>query len=124
MMPRKLKADWLRALRSGKYKQGEGALERQFPDGRVLNCCLGVLCRIGNVSSRTKERPTLGSNLVAFEGGVGYVSSYDFPTDDVRESFGLSHPLMLELANINDDGWEDFRAIAQVIRVRAEAVPK
>lgn len=37
----KVKASWIEALRSNKYKQGEGALER---DG--CNCCLGVLCKI------------------------------------------------------------------------------
>ncbi len=36
---------WLEALRSGKYKQAEGAL--QVGDGY---CCLGVYCVLNNIS--------------------------------------------------------------------------
>jgi hypothetical protein len=37
-----LKQRWLDALRSGKYKQGKGALRT----GKDHFCCLGVLCDI------------------------------------------------------------------------------
>lgn len=44
-----IKAKWVKALRSGRYKQGVGAL--YDPDsGRY--CCLGVLCRV----ARAKEQ--------------------------------------------------------------------
>lgn len=38
-MNKRIKKSWIKALRSGKYEQGEGALRKgdQF-------CCLGVLC--------------------------------------------------------------------------------
>lgn len=39
-----VKAQWLEALRSGNYKQGQGALRRELPDGNKEYCCLGVLC--------------------------------------------------------------------------------
>jgi len=38
------KAEWIDALKSGKYKQGEGRLRR---DDRF--CCLGVLCDLMEV---------------------------------------------------------------------------
>lgn len=41
-MNKKIKARWLRALRSGKYKKGVGHLNTN--DQRF--CCLGVLCEI------------------------------------------------------------------------------
>jgi hypothetical protein len=37
-MDKKLKAKWIRALRSGKYKQARGALTR----GPNHHCCIGV----------------------------------------------------------------------------------
>jgi len=50
-MDRKIKAKWLKALRSGKYKQGRSYL-RQVPDsGRGLrHCCLGVLAEVSGVA--------------------------------------------------------------------------
>lgn len=40
----KYKASWLRALRSGQFKQGK---QRFYADGNY--CCLGVLCKIAGV---------------------------------------------------------------------------
>ena len=40
-MNKEIKAEWVKALRSGEYKQGGGALHR----GDHF-CCLGVLCDI------------------------------------------------------------------------------
>ena len=35
---------WVKALRSGKYKQGLGALKATDSEGKPRYCCLGVLC--------------------------------------------------------------------------------
>lgn len=40
-MDEKIKARWVKALRSGDYTQGNGAL---LDDGK--HCCLGVLCEV------------------------------------------------------------------------------
>ena len=58
-MDKALKAKWLEALRSGKYKQGRGKL-RSVDDEF---CCLGVLCDI----SGQGEWETLGDQ-------TGYLS--------------------------------------------------
>jgi hypothetical protein len=42
-MDAKLKADWVKALRSGEYRQGRGEFE-----GARGFCCLGVLCKVAN----------------------------------------------------------------------------
>jgi hypothetical protein len=46
-MNKRVKRLWIKALRSGKYKQGAGFL-RQSADGGngYAYCCLGVLCEI------------------------------------------------------------------------------
>lgn len=51
-MKKRLKRLWLKALRSGKYKQQQSAL-RVVEDGSVLGyCCLGVLCEVYRHSTR------------------------------------------------------------------------
>jgi hypothetical protein len=42
-MDAKLKADWVKALRSGKYKQADATLHDKKHDSY---CCLGVLCKV------------------------------------------------------------------------------
>jgi hypothetical protein len=43
-MDTKIKAEWVKALRSGEYEQGRGKLQS---DGKF--CCLGVLCELSPV---------------------------------------------------------------------------
>ena len=38
-----IKAEWLRRLRSGTFKQGKNYLKYITPDGKTLQCCLGLL---------------------------------------------------------------------------------
>jgi hypothetical protein len=84
-MDKKLKAKWVKALMSGKYKQGV--------DGRLHNwamntyCCLGVLRHVNDpkdISYRHfDEQPN------------GWI--------DIKK-FGLSHKIQEGLAEMNDDG--------------------
>lgn len=57
-MDKKLKAKWVRALRSGRYKQGKGLLQRG-----ERNCCLGVLCRIAKIPF-TKKAGRLDQDML------------------------------------------------------------
>lgn len=43
-----LKAEWVEALRSGKYVQGRQRLKRVMGGGTTY-CCLGVLCEVMGV---------------------------------------------------------------------------
>lgn len=45
-MNKRLKAKWVKALRSGKYKQGAGSLTMKLPSGESGFCCLRVLREI------------------------------------------------------------------------------
>lgn len=58
-LPLAFKANWLRDLRSGKYKQGEGHLIRKHFDGKGLvtigYCCLGVACKTQGLSDAIIE---------------------------------------------------------------------
>lgn len=65
-MNKKLKAKWVKALRSGKYKQGRGQL---YNPKTKRYCCLGVLCRLGGrddeflMSRRCETHGLLDANL-------------------------------------------------------------
>jgi hypothetical protein len=39
---------WVKALRSGKFKQTKNRLKRTNTQGKVSHCCLGVLCELYN----------------------------------------------------------------------------
>lgn len=52
MLPKELKAKWVKALRSGEYKQGHGSLCRRADDGSYSFCCLGVLEDVAGQLSR------------------------------------------------------------------------
>lgn len=45
-LPKKFKAKWIKALKSGKYKQGEGQLCNSDAFGNESFCCIGVACRL------------------------------------------------------------------------------
>lgn len=51
-LPKSLKRKWLTALRSGKYKQGEGYLRQKNYHNKIEYCCLGVLCDVAKVYPR------------------------------------------------------------------------
>lgn len=69
-LPKKFKVKWLRALRSGEYKQAEGTL---YDDGRY--CCLGVagnVCGVpDNILSQTDQYDMYYNN------GEALVSQFD-----------------------------------------------
>lgn len=51
-MNKRLKAAWVKALRSGKYRQGKGSLKEENLSGETEFCCLGVLNEVAGVQQR------------------------------------------------------------------------
>ena len=91
-----VKAKWCKALKSGKYRQGEGAL---YENGRY--CCLGVLRTLMpkefQQDSKVDENGTLNSKQLSWA--------------------GLHHSTQDNLAEMNDCGIK-FKAIADYIEKR------
>ena len=84
-MDAKLKAKWVKALRSGRYKQqNDGQLRTDKYKGKPEYCCLGVLCQI----SRTPYR-----------GSGGYPNEKDGMCIAFK---GLSRGTQIKLATMND----------------------
>ena len=119
------KAMWLTALRSGDYKQGKGALNK---NGKF--CCLGVLCEIStevlelkintlnemsdcacpDCSSKTlyDGKGSYLPAIVAAWAGVDTMGA--IPSKDGSGTFG-------NLTEMNDKG-KTFEEIAQIIEER------
>jgi hypothetical protein len=66
----KIIRQWVKALRSGKYKQTVGAMRRKDGKGEVSHCCLGVLCEavLGLRKSRLEDLGLLTSDMIAKTG--------------------------------------------------------
>lgn len=103
---------WIKALESGKYKQGTGSL---VEDGKY--CCLGVACaeaqRLGILKTDRsyKNRGYLPSTMIGFLGIADNGNFKDYVT--VRGEYFTS------LAQMNDRG-VGFKTIAKVIRKQRE----
>jgi hypothetical protein len=56
-MTPEIQAAWVRALRSGEYKQGRGTLKQND-----CFCCLGVLCKVLDIDFDDSESPKVDHN--------------------------------------------------------------
>lgn len=109
-MKPELKAKWLEALRSGKYRQGRGAL--QSYTGTF--CCLGVLCDVLDPTGWASNGGPEAPRMYVYRGDErnGYLPML------LGEAIELPSSLQSRLANLNDDG-QSFAAIAKVIESEA-----
>ena len=88
-MDKAIKAKWVRALESGKFKQGRKRLARGG-----YYCCLGVLRKIDN--------PSVGNDA-------------EILPKEYQDELGLTVEIQQQLASMNDDG-KTFKEIASWIR--------
>jgi hypothetical protein len=112
--------EWIKRLRSGKYKQGNGALCTEDAEGTKSYCCLGVLCELA-VEEDVIPEPEV-------------IDSFDEHDKEFRynyDSMGLTEPVIqwsgidalghyatnISLAADNDDG-KTFKEIAYTIETK------
>jgi hypothetical protein len=110
-----IKTKWVEALRSGKYKQGRGFLQRNNEF-----CCLGVLCEVQNVPSQlvlrqfrdpfceTNHRLPVHKYLMMLDSETGICA-------DDPIAGGLNDFEMEKLTNMNDGDEYNFEQIARYI---------
>jgi hypothetical protein len=104
-MPKKLLTKWLKALRSGKYKQGLGSLHD--PDGNTY-CCLGVLHHVVSGKNPMGYRSYSSSSFLRKYG-------ISFKNDENRATRSPYLPsLDRQACAANDQGYT-FKKIAQAI---------
>lgn len=104
-MNQKIKKKWVKALRSGKYKQGTEALKFTY-DGEAEFCCLGVLCDIVGDKVSIKQNLDIPRNSTLKKVGL--------PTVDKHDPFYDSDSVVVKLARFNDGGMS-FNWIASYI---------
>ena len=112
LMPKALHKKWTKALRSGKYKQGQDYLYR---NGAF--CCLGVLANVADTTSADIDSDSCLSsdflldegirfrNRTSHTGEYGYADMVDDPSLTAKYS----------AAGANDSGKYDFEQIADLI---------
>lgn len=85
-MDKTIMKKWVKALRSGKYKQGRGTLCQVDKKGNESFCCLGVLCDLYNKDRKAKKKKGLTVERTPNDGWAdGSLSKAEFITmyDDV-----------------------------------------
>jgi hypothetical protein len=120
-----IKADWLKALRSGSYRQGKGSLKFK-DDAGFKHCCLGVLCELAvqagvipaskprhpidtpRIHQFAGKRDVLPMAVVEWAGLHGTNPTVEVAADVADGIHGRT------LAGLND-GPHDFSFIADVI---------
>jgi len=117
--------DWVAALRSGDFHQGQQQLRMAFrvPSGdHVAHCCLGVACEIGiryGVVQRLGDAYIAIGEAADIDGDVADYNSATLPMG-FWQWIGLegSDPRVTGLGSLsmlNDDGGMDFHDIANLI---------
>lgn len=101
-LPVAFKKKWVKALLSGKYKQGKHSLKKTRKS-EVRYCCLGVACEIAGAQVQVKREPGF------IENGK-YVKGISKIPKVLRGSSGIPE----QLANMNDEG-KRFKTIAKWI---------
>ena len=96
----KWKRLWIKALRSGKFKQ----TERMLHD-RKGYCCLGVLCKVMEPNTKWKSNK---------EGAYLFEEEQMFPPARIMKEATLRKPSARVLAKMNDKG-KTFKQIAAFI---------
>lgn len=93
-MRARLKAKWVEALRSGRYRQAQGALYRG-----TKFCCLGILCDVDGQPWGPAARVDSDAGVIKAR---PYEGSYFQLDDNQLSRFGLSSDAQFELVRQND----------------------
>ena len=105
-MNKVVKKQWIKALKSGDYKQTTGELKRSNIDHSRSFCCLGVLCDISGISTWEADNRYLEAKGIL----PNKVKEWAGMANDAG-GFSYDNPSLIEL---NDSG-STFEEIADII---------
>jgi hypothetical protein len=110
-MRKEIAESWVKALRSDKYRQGDGYLKKHDEDGNQF-CCLGVLCEVMGMELHSWDEEVLDDEKMKLT-GIG--------TEDgeLEEPVTYRGKVYTNLAALNDAG-APFKHIADVIEANWE----
>lgn len=108
--------EWIKALRSGEYKQGINSLciHSLYNDKNVRYCCLGVADKCLNLGETNRDR------LINTYKEIGLYSEGGRFTEKVMKNSLYYESLM----SMNDSGEFSFNEIADFIETNPESVFK
>ena len=125
---------WVKALRSDKFKQGQGTLKQFNKKGQAQHCCLGVLCELYNQEMKKNKKKMLSETIWDNDSdfSFGYCrlggKKEDLPKE-VKDWAGMRTGLgnlddndpvgQYSLADLNDLG-KKFKTIADIIEKNYE----
>ena len=121
-MKKKVMEKWVKALRSGSYKQGRHALKYKTKAGVVRHCCLGVLCDLYQKEHKVKLRTDLNPGkdelerckVFLFDDNEAGLPDRVMIWSGISSDDGVLHMDTQTLASMNDNG-SDFKKIADII---------
>lgn len=122
--------EWLKALRSGKYKQGRGALKQGD-----LFCCLGVACDISGLDKwqtgittsletyldKVGSLPVENMRRLELSNTAGVFDIKNINTKDKQIQHLMDSSSACALAHLNDEG-VSFNQIADFIEENWDAL--
>lgn len=117
----KVAEKWVKALRSGKFKQAQGALAKVSKTGKVSgHCCLGVLCELA-VKAKVVKRVINKKNAEVRYGGDYALLPYKVRKWAKLRLANGGYGQADSLAAANDGGMS-FKRIARLIEEKAETL--
>jgi hypothetical protein len=141
-MKQNIMKQWVKALRSGKYKQGKGTLKQYDSKGNAQHCCLGVLCELYNQEMKKSKKKTLPEKIYNKDfpnGCTKFGNKLDDLPVEVRKWAGMKNSMgefytgitwfgdyevekiRESLADLNDTG-RKFKTIAGIIEKNWEVL--
>jgi len=140
-MRKEVMVKWVKALRSGKFKQGTGTLKQFNSKGAAQHCCLGVLCELYNQEMKKNKKKMLSETI--WDNDSDFSHGYcrlggkkeDLPKEvmdwaGIENSMGKFYPNYYDknlflgencLADLNDHG-KKFNAISNIIEKNWEVL--
>lgn len=114
-MDPEVKQLWLRALRSGDFKQGTNYLNQVTPDGGNEYCCLGVLCELAVSEIGTEPAKPAGRGAAWIGRWLYYGGNATYLPQYVKDWSGISGLAQTHLSKLNDSARRNFNEIADWI---------
>jgi hypothetical protein len=114
-----VKKAWIKALRSKKFKQGQGALRSHDNE----YCCLGVLCTVfQELTGRTEWVTTWNDDYALTDtgehDGLDFSPSTGVPPMLVCTAVGITPIAIHDLIDMNDEEGKTFAEIADYIEAK------
>lgn len=125
-MKKTIAEKWVKALRSGKYKQGQEVLHNN-KGGKDTYCCLGVLCDLYQQDRRSKKKKMLDVDnkwgTITYDGKDTYLPDVVIKWAGMKTCGGTWDIEDEEIGNLiylNDDKRSSFKRIADIIEKNVE----